>query len=205
MATALIVVDVQRDFCEGGSLPVAGGLEVARKIDTYIHDRGFFFKKILATKEAHKKGSTNGGHFSEKPDYIDTWPAHCVVNTPGAEFAGGLSPRQFHDIFEKGIDEPAYSGFQGKSMYNKTSTLKGYLGLYGIRSITVVGIASTHCVKATVLDALRYGLEVEVIEDLTVGVDVDGTGDAHRAAIEEMRAAGAKICMNPVRVRDYSH
>lgn len=201
MANGLVVVDVQNDFCEGGALPVEGGREVAWAISDYIRKRGFFYKKLVATKDWHTAGSDNGGHFAENPDFVDTWPAHCVANTDGAAFAGGLSPRMFHDVFLKGQQEPAYSGFQGKSMYNNTSTLAGYMGIYNVDKLTVVGIASTHCVKQTVLDALRIGFEVEVIEDLTVGVDIGGTGQMHRDAIAEMEAAGASICTRRPLVR----
>lgn len=186
MATALLVIDVQKDFVEGGSLAVPGGNEVAQRIDEHIRKRGVLYKKIVATKDWHNREGDNGHHFSATPDYVDTWPAHCIASSTGAEFAH-LDPRRFHDIFHKGWNEPAYSGFQGVSVYNRTSTLGGYLGIYGIDHVEVAGIATDYCVKATVLDALNLGYKVTVLADLTAAV-----GDK-QAALDEMESAGAQI------------
>lgn len=190
---ALVVVDVQNDFCEGGSLAVAGGLQVAYDIHDFIKHPATYYSKVVATKDWHNAKGDNGHHFSDNPDFVDTWPAHCIANTRGSDLAANLDGFLFDDVFHKGWDKPAYSGFEGVSVFNKTSTLAGFLGVYGIREIDVCGIASTHCVKQTVMDALDKGLLVRVLSTLTVGVDVDGTGIAHKQALADMESAGAII------------
>ncbi len=193
MYNGLVVVDVQKDFVEGGSLAVEGGLAVAHGIHDYIQLRKGNYRKIVATKDWHNREGDNGGHFHASPDFVDTWPDHCVAGTGGAEFAGNLHGLLFDDVFHKGWNAPAYSGFEALSVRNNTTSLGAYLQVYGVYHIDVVGIASTHCVKATVLDALDRGFDVSVLSDLTVGVNVDGTGQAHLDALDEMRAAGAEI------------
>lgn len=192
MSRALIVVDVQKDFVEGGSLAVEGGLEVASKIHELITnvEAKKFYHKIIATKDWHNPLSNNGHHFSESPDFVDTWPAHCMANTDGAQFANGLDALHFDDEFHKGWDEPAYSGFQGTSARNFTTSLQSYLTAYEIVNVDVCGIASTHCVKETVFDALARGYNVRVLSQLSVGV---GGQDAHQRALAEMEEAGAVI------------
>lgn len=188
MFKGLIVVDVQRDFVEGGSLAVEGGLSVAHGVgDLLASNKRGNYKKVVATKDWHKTFTTNGNHFSDNPDYVDTWPVHCVEYTDGSRFAGHLSHRLFDDLFLKGQNKPAYSGFEGVSAYNKTTVLGNYLGFYAIEEVDICGIATDYCVKATVLDALVRNLKVNVIADLTVAV---GDKDAALAAMEE---AGAKI------------
>lgn len=194
MSRALVVVDVERDFVEGGSLAVPGGLAVASGVHDLISGPGRrHYKKIVATKDWHNPAGDNGGHFHADPDFTDTWPGHCVAHSEGAMFAPGLDAIHFDDEFHKGWDEPAYSGFQGKSARNSTTSLDAYLQFYGLSELDVCGIASTHCVKATVLDALDLGYIVRVLSDLTVGVNIDGTGRAHKEALAEMEAAGAVI------------
>lgn len=190
MSKALVVVDVQKDFVEGGSLAVEGGLNVAYAVHEYMNAQKGRYKKIVATKDWHNREGDNGHHFSDTPDYVDTWPAHCIASSTGAEFANGLDAIHFDDIFHKGWDAPAYSGFQGKSVHNSTTSLHGYLAAYGMSEIDVCGIASTHCVKQTVLDALDKGYIVRVLSTLSVGV---GGEDAHKQALAEMKAAGATI------------
>lgn len=191
MSKALVVVDVQNDFCEGGSLAVEGGHAVALGIHALISGGGRRdYKKVLATKDWHNPSTTNGGHFHDSPDYTDTWPVHCIANSDGARFANGLDAIHFDDEFHKGWDKPAYSGFEGRSARNQTTSLGGYLSAYGLVEIDVCGIASTHCVKATVIDALDRGHVVRVLSDLTVGV---GGAEANAAALKEMAEAGAVI------------
>jgi nicotinamidase/pyrazinamidase len=116
MSKALVVVDVQGDFVEGGSLAVEGGLRVAGSIHSLITGGGRRdYKKVVATKDWHNPQTNNGGHFHASPDYVDSWPAHCIANTDGARFANGLDAIHFDDEFHKGWDAPAYSGFQGRS------------------------------------------------------------------------------------------
>lgn len=194
MSNALIVVDVQNDFCEGGSLAVEGGLQVARDVHDLITDNGrIYYRRIVATKDWHNPQTDNGGHFHDSPDYADTWPGHCVAGSTGADLAANLDGLLFDDVFHKGWNKPAYSGFEGTSTRNATCSLEDYLRTYGIDEVDICGIASTHCVKATVLDALRLGFKVRVLSNLTVGVNVDGTGQAHLAALKEMEEAGAEI------------
>lgn len=188
MSKALVVIDVQRDFVEGGSLAVEGGLAVAHGIHDLITGitRGQY-KKVVATKDWHNPQSDNNHHFAEEPDFVDTWPAHCMANTDGAMYANGLDALHFDDEFHKGWDQPAYSGFQGISARNHTTSLHSYLSAYGMSEIDVVGIATDYCVKATVLDALDRGYVVRVYSDLTAAV-----GD-QTAALAELAEAGAII------------
>lgn len=189
MSTALVVVDIQKDFVEGGSLGVTGGLKVAENVHDYIRgmEVGGGYKKIVATKDWHNGATDNDGHFSDTPDFVNSWPKHCVASAGGSEFAGPLNASDFDDIFHKGWNCNAYSGFEGKSVYNRTTSLGSYLKFYAIDSIDVVGIATDYCVKATVLDALDMGFKVTVLSDMTAAVaDHDG-------ALDEMRSAGATI------------
>lgn len=191
MSKALVVVDVQNDFCEGGSLAVEGGLQVAHDVHDLIRDSGrIVYRRIVATKDWHNPQTDNGGHFHDSPDYVDSWPGHCMANSPGSDLAANLDGLLFDDVFHKGWDAPAYSGFEGVSSRNLTTSLESYLRAYGLEEIDVCGIASTHCVKATVLDALDRGFKVRVLSNLTVGV---GGAEANAAALKEMEAAGAEI------------
>lgn len=184
MSKALVVVDVQRDFCEGGSLAVNGGLEVANDIFELIMDDGWI-DRVVATMDWHNPEGTNGDHFSDEPDYVSTWPAHCVAGTYGADLASPLSRALFDDVFAKGQDVPAYSGFQGFSVNREY--LEPWLHARDIDDLWVCGVATDYCVKATVFDALDKGFKVSVLSDLTVAV-----GDK-QAALDEMEAKGAVI------------
>ena len=118
MKRALIVVDVQNDFCEGGSLPVAGGAEVAFRIGRLLHEwteqgpKSPDYAVAVATRDHH---IDPGGHFSDRPDFVDSWPVHCVVGTDGAAFHPNLDPQPFNAIFLKGEHAAAYSGFEGRT------------------------------------------------------------------------------------------
>lgn len=188
MSKALLVVDTQRDFIEGGSLEVPGGLAVAHGVHDYMLTNDVGYKKKIASKDWHKPGSSNGGHLHDSPDYADTWPGHCFANSPGSDLAANLDGLMFDDVFHKGWDKPAYSAFEGVSVRNRTSTPAGYLGIYGIDDIDVCGIASTHCVLATVLDGIKRGFNVRVLGNLTAGV---GGEEKHLLALDQMVAAGA--------------
>jgi nicotinamidase/pyrazinamidase len=178
---ALIVTDVQNDFCEGGSLAVVGGAETAKHITELLaEDR---FDVVVATKDTHVDP---GGHFAEAPDYRDTWPPHCVAGTRGAEFHPDLHG-EFDAIFEKGHFTAAYSGFEGYA--DGDGTLEDFLRQRGVTRVTVVGIATDHCVRLTALDAARAGFATTVDTRYTAGVLPETT----RAALEEMRAAGIEI------------
>ncbi|MFD0851733.1 isochorismatase family protein, partial [Actinomadura adrarensis] len=112
MGKALIIVDVQNDFCEGGSLAVGGGAGVARAISEHVAERGSSYEHIVATRDFHLDP---GSHFSEMPDFVDTWPAHCVIGTEGADFHPNLALAPIEAVFSKGRNEAAYSGFEGVS------------------------------------------------------------------------------------------
>lgn len=188
MSRALIVVDVQKDFCEGGSLAVEGGLKVSHDVHDLIQkgDAKIYYKRIVATKDWHEHND-NGGHFGNPPDFKDSWPGHCVAGSDGAEFANGLNPLVFDDVFHKGWGEPAYSGFQGHSVRHLELSLDDYLRQYGISELDVCGIATDYCVAQTVLDALDRGYKVRVLSSLTVAV-----GDKE-VALAALKAAGAEV------------
>ena len=185
MANALIVVDVQNDFCEGGSLPVAGGAEVAAAISSHIASAGY--DHVVATRDYH---IDPGGHFSSTPDFVDSWPVHCVAGTPGASFHPELDVAGIRTVFSKGAHEAAYSGFQGFAPDGRS--LADWLRDNEVSAVDVVGIATDHCVRATALDAARAGFSTTVLLDLTAGVGrstVDSALLSLRAAEVTLRGA----------------
>jgi nicotinamidase/pyrazinamidase len=181
MTRALIVVDVQNDFCEGGSLAVSGGAAVAAAISAHIPTVGY--DHVVATRDHHVDP---GGHFAEQPDFLETWPAHCVVGTDGVELHEALDRGPLEAIFDKGEYAAAYSGFEGTS---DGVALADWLRERGVDAVDVVGIATDHCVRATALDAVGHKFDTRVLLHLTAGV-TDGTTDA---AIEELRMAGVQL------------
>ena len=189
MTTALLVVDVQRDFCEGGSLAVAGGAAVAAAISRQLHETDANYAHVVATRDRHVDP---GGHFAAQPDYVDTWPAHCVVGTPGAELHPALDTSRITAVFDKGARAAAYSGFEG---VDATGTpLADWLRVRGVDTVDVVGIATDHCVRTTALDAVRAGLATAVRLDLTAGVAAATT----ETALAEMHTAGVRLRGQPV-------
>lgn len=185
---ALIVVDVQNDFCPGGALGTERGDEVATKIADLISaqsDRSGEYSHIVATQDWHIDPGT---HFAENPDFVDTWPVHCVADSEGAALRSPIANVPFDEYFRKGEYEAAYSGFEGASTSGK-ALLAEWLRTRGIENLDVVGIATDHCVRATVLDGLKEGFSVRVLAELCSPVD-DARG-AH--ALDEMREAGAVI------------
>jgi len=187
MARALLVVDVQNDFCEGGSLAIVGGAAVARAISDRL-DIGDY-DHAVATRDHH---IDPGGHFSKAPDDIDTWPAHCVAGTPGAELHPDLDRTNLELVFDKGEYAAAYSGFEGITDQDGRPLLD-WLRAHHIDSVEIVGIATDHCVRATALDAVAGGLTTAVRLDLTAGV-ARTTVDL---ALEQMREAGAELTGTP--------
>jgi nicotinamidase/pyrazinamidase len=185
MKKALVVVDVQNDFCEGGSLAVAGGAEVARKVKDLLGA----YALVVATRDHHVDP---GAHFAgeEGPDFVTSWPRHCEAGTEGSAFHPGLGA-DFTDrvtaVVSKGEYEAAYSGFEGHLEDGRT--LAQYLRSEGVTELDVVGIATDHCVRATVLDALKEGFAVDVLTDLVAGVDPAASAQA----LEEVVAAGARL------------
>ncbi len=183
--TALIVVDVQRDFCEGGSLAVAGGAEVAGRIDALLHGE-HPYDYVVATRDHH---IDPGNHFAAEPDFVDSWPRHCEVGTPGVEFHDRLTFRDFDAIFDKGEYAAAYSGFEGKD--SSGTPLAEWLAARGVERVDVCGIATDYCVRATALDAAQAGFDTTVLVDLTAAVApdrLDTTLDALSAAGVDTRS-----------------
>lgn len=183
MTKALIVVDVQRDFCEGGSLAVAGGAAVAGRISALLAS-GHGYDHVVATRDHH---IDPGDHFSESPDFVDSWPPHCVVGTPGVEFHDQLTYRGFDAIFDKGEYAAAYSGFEGKAQDGRN--LGQWLSEHDVDHVDVVGIATDYCVRATALDARANGLDTTVLLDLTAAV----APDRWPAAREALDHAGVTL------------
>ena len=182
MARALIVVDVQNDFCEGGSLAVPGGAAVAEAIDDLLaEDHGYDI--VVATRDHH---IDPGSHFSDEPNFVDSWPPHCVVGTDGAEFHPHLGFRDFDAIFDKGEYSAAYSGFEGADHDEGDASLEDFLKEHDVTEVDICGIATDHCVKATARDAFEAGFETTVLLTLTAAV-TPGNVDA---LVEEWSDSG---------------
>ena len=182
---ALLVVDVQRDFCEGGSLAVAGGGATAAAITRYLASPAAGrYAHVVATQDHHVDP---GAHFAEQPDYADSWPAHCVAGTSGADFHPDLDDRAFEAVFRKGEHAAAYSGFEGRSADG--TPLADWLRARGVTDVDVAGIATDYCVRATAADAVRLGFGVRLLADLTAGVNADTTAEA----IREMTGNGVEM------------
>jgi nicotinamidase/pyrazinamidase len=190
MVRALIVVDVQNDFCEGGSLPVAGGAQVAHDVNRLVHQwqaklpGAPDYAYVVATKDHH---IDPGAHWSKEPDFVDSWPVHCKVGTDGEAFHPNLDPQPFDAVFLKGEHVAAYSGFEGST--TDGVPLADWLRAHDITEVDVCGIATDHCVRATVLDAVREGFAVRLLPGLCAGV-APATSEA---AMTEMIDAGAGV------------
>jgi nicotinamidase/pyrazinamidase len=181
MTRTLVIVDVQNDFCEGGSLAVAGGTAVARAISA--HAAATEYAHVVATRDHHVDP---GSHFATRPDYQESWPAHCVVGTSGVELHPDLDRRPIEAVFDKGEYAAAYSGFEGSF---DGQGLADWLRARDVDAVDVVGIATDHCVRATALDAVGAGFRTRVLLDLTAGVSSASTD----AALDQLRAAGVEL------------
>ena len=184
---ALVIVDVQNDFCEGGSLAVQGGGEVARAISRYLESGGY--AHVIASRDFH---IDPGGHFSARPDYVNSWPRHCVVGTGGADFHPDLDTSHIETVFSKGAHEAAYSAFDGSD--DAGTPLVAWLRERGVDELDVVGIATDYCVRATAISAAREGFRTRVLLGMTAGVDPTTTAES----IDAMRAAGTQVTGTPV-------
>jgi nicotinamidase/pyrazinamidase len=184
---ALIVVDVQNDFCEGGSLGVGGGADVASRISDRIAAE--HYDHVVATRDHHVDP---GDHFSDRPDYVLSWPRHCVVGTRGVELHPNLVRDDIDAVFDKGEHAAAYSGFEGVAADG--AGLADWLHGHDVSEVEVAGIATDHCVRATALDAVVAGFATTVLLDLTAGVALQTT----EQAVEELRAAGVTLVGEPV-------
>ncbi|QNN53506.1 isochorismatase family protein [Nocardioides mesophilus] len=190
MKRALIVVDVQNDFCEGGSVGVRGGAEVAFRIGELLHHwtlkdpKAPPYDLVVATRDHHVDPRD---HFSDRPDFEHTWPAHCVVGTDGEAFHPNLDPQPFDAVFLKGEHAAAYSGFEGRC--SDGSGLADWLRSHEVTQVDVCGLPTDHCVRATALDAVREGFETRVLKSLCAGVAAQTTN----AALTEMTSAGVHL------------
>ncbi|MFI5492884.1 isochorismatase family protein [Actinoplanes sp. NPDC051859] len=189
MTRALIIVDVQNDFCEGGSLAVTGGAGVAAAITEALADPRRGWDHVVATKDFH---IDPGPHFSATPDYVDSWPVHCVAGTPGSDFHPALVTDRVEAIFHKGAYEAAYSGFEGAT--ETGDRLTDWLRARDVTEVEVVGIATDHCVRATALDAKAAGFATTVLLGLTAGVAQATT----TAALTQLDEAAVATTGSPV-------
>ena len=189
MRRALIVVDVQNDFCPGGSLAVEGGDHVAARISQWLAAGDVDYEVVIATMDWHPPvgGPEPFTHFSETPDYVETWPPHCVQGTMGAALHPDLVLPGGTVVVRKGQAAAAYSGFEGHDEHEVP--LAEILQAAGIDAVDVVGLATDHCVRATALDATAVGFAVQILSLLVAGVAPDSSA----RALDEMRAAGITI------------
>lgn len=181
---ALIIVDVQNDFCEGGSLAVAGGAAVARSITSLLAGGDHGYDHVVATKDYH---IDPGDHFASEPDYTHSWPAHCVAGSPGAEFHPDLATGPIEAVFRKGAHAAAYSGFEGTD--DDGIPLADWLREHNVDAVDVVGIATDYCVRATAADAAANGFQTRVLLGLTAGVAPGTTAEA----ITSLRDGGVDV------------
>lgn len=188
MSRALLIVDVQNDFTEGGALGVDGGAAVARRISEHLAAHGDDYALVVASRDWHDGDDDNGGHFATvaPPDFTTTWPVHCVAGTPGAEYHPALDVDAIEVHVRKGQGRPAYSAFEGTTGDGRS--LAEVLAERGITDLDVVGIATDYCVRASALDALESGERVRVLIDLVAGVAPASSA----AALDEFRAAGVE-------------
>lgn len=187
---ALIVVDVQNDFCEGGALAVEGGAAVARSISELagLDRAGGAYAYVVATKDWHVDP---GDHFADPdvgPDFVSTWPVHCVAGTEGAAFHPDLAIAA-DEVFLKGRYSASYTGFDGTASAEESVTLGDWLRERQVSAVDVVGLATDHCVRATALDAAAGGFNSRVLLTHCAGVAPETT----RSALREMEAAGIEL------------
>ncbi|MEV5001890.1 isochorismatase family protein [Nocardioides sp. LML1-1-1.1] len=187
---ALIVVDVQNDFVEGGSLGVTGGREVAARISAHLTAHAGEYAVVAASRDWHHAGDSNGGHFhapGEDPDYVTTWPVHCVQGQPGSDYAPELDTAAVTHHVVKGMGMPAYSAFEGVT--DAGERLADVLHAAGVTEVDVSGIATDYCVRATALDARKAGLAVRLLPGLHAGV----APESSQAALAELAGAGVEV------------
>ena len=189
MGNALIIVDVQNDFCEGGSLAVAGGADVAAGISRLLAAEPGGWDHVVATKDYH---IDPGAHFGDPPDFVDSWPPHCVVGTQGSEFPPNLVTDRVEVIFHKGEHAAAYSGFEGHT--DDGECLADWLRRHGVDQVEITGLATDFCVRATALDAAAEGFRTTVRLDLTAAIGPDTA----RGALQAFSDAGITTRGEPV-------
>jgi len=189
MGKALFIIDVQNDFTEGGALGVDGGAAVAAAITEHLRAHADEYAIILASRDWHDGDNDNGGHFATdaEPDFVNTWPVHCVGGTNGAEYHPALDTSRVGYHIRKGQGVPAYSIFEGRT--DAGSSVHNLLDEHGIDTVDVVGIATDYCVRASALDALSHGQRVRVLTGLVAGV----AAESSEAALAELAYAGAEL------------
>ncbi len=187
MTRALLIVDVQNDFTEGGALGVVGGAAVSQRIDDYLAVAKGDYDLVIASRDWHDADGDNGGHFADTPDFVDTWPPHCVAGTPGAEYHPGFDLDAIDLHVRKGQGAPAYSAFEGT--LDDGRAFGAALDELGVDKIDIVGIATDYCVLASALDARATGREVRVLSDLIAGVDVASS----QAALVRLMSEGVEV------------
>ena len=187
MTSALFIIDVQNDFTEGGALGVSGGAAVAAGLTRLLEENPERYDHVFASRDWHDGDNDNGGHFHPQPDYVDTWPVHCVAGTPGAEYHPALDDELVDIHVRKGQGKPAYSIFEGVTDHGET--VPEALDRLGVTDIDVAGIATDYCVLASALDALGSGRRVRVLTDLIAGVAPEST----EAALVRLKSAGAEL------------
>ncbi len=198
MGRALLIVDIQNDFCEGGALAVTGGRAVARSITEFagLNRAGGAYDFVIASKDWHIDPE---GHFAApgtEPDFVDTWPVHCVAGTHGAAFASDLDVA-VDEVFLKGRYTPSYTSFDGRAgvsggeadASDEGASLEDWLNERGVTHVDIAGIATDYCVKATALDAAAAGFNTTVLTDHCAGV----AAQSSEVALQQMAAAGVRL------------
>lgn len=188
--TALLIIDVQNDFCEGGSLACQGGAQVAQDVTNYLKSNASKYDLVVASRDWHDAENSNGGHFAmqgQEPDWVNSWPVHCVAGTQGAEYHPNLDSSLIDIHVQKGQGKPAYSLFEGTTP--EGLPILEVLKESGVTSVDVCGIATDYCVRASALDARKLGLEVQVLSNLITGVAPDSSD----AALRELVSSGCKV------------
>ena len=190
MTRALIIADVQNDFCEGGSLAVTGGASVAAGVSAILSDTDTPWDHVVATQDHH---IDPGPHFGHPPDYVNSWPVHCAAGTPGAQFHPALDTTRIEAVFTKGEYAAAYSGFEGRA---DGVRLVDWLRDHGVTAVDVVGLTTDYCVRTTALDAAKEGFATTVLLGLTAGVARETTA----AALAELSAANVTLVGTPITI-----
>ena len=191
MTTALLIVDVQNDFCPGGSMATAGGDVATQRIAALLADasRTRDYARVIATQDWHIDPGT---HFADEPDFQTSWPVHCVADSAGAALREPLDPARIDTLVHKGQYDDGYSGFDGTVAQPVSAARRGlaeFLRAEGIDTLDVCGIATDYCVRATVLSALNEGFAVRILPELCAAVDEEGG----KEALKEMERAGAAV------------
>ncbi|MBH0054876.1 MULTISPECIES: isochorismatase family protein [unclassified Salinibacterium] len=189
MVAALFIIDVQNDFTEGGALGVDGGAAVAAGITDYLRANPDRYDVVIASRDWHDADNDNGGHFATdaEPNFVDTWPVHCVAGTAGAEYHPALDTSLVQVHVRKGQGVPAYSIFEGTT--EDGETVPALLDRLGVDTIDVAGIATDYCVLASALDAAGSGRDVSVLTGLVAGVAPESSA----AALSTMADTGITL------------